>query len=621
MTLSINRKALILVSVPLLFEIVLVGVLLRLTTVLDEARKAESHGRELTTHLNNIEALQIERIGYLLTRFGKFPDQRLKQLEANHQTVRGHAEAIDRLVVGHPVEEEKWKRIRYLIFINGQDLDGVVEEFAGDHKQAAALHYVSVQRRMDEILSLTKELCDQQTIVGAEQQLFLDRGSQEQQLILKLALLSSILLALGLAFYFNKGTSRRLKTLMENTARLSAGLAPDSTIKGNDELAAIDSTYHRMYSALTQLRQKERATIDNAADIICSIDADLRLTDVNPAATTLLGFSQEYLLGRRVIDLVALDDQGSVLASFKQLQAGAEAAENAVSSATSSATANFPARMVRLDQSVADTSWAVTAAFDSTLYCVIHDETERKRVEQLKQEFVAMVGHDLRSPLTSIQMALSMLEEDASSDLSPDFSDTMAIAQNNISRLMALVNNLLDLERLELGPLGLSLRDANLKELIGEAVNAVLGIARQQKFSIVQTVPENLSAYIDRDKVIQVIVNLLTNSLKFSPKGSTVTIDCEPQGKFVRIKIADMGRGIPQELALSVFERRRQVLPTDASVHQGYGLGLAICKAIVESHFGEIAVEANHPVGSVFWFTLPASEEAFMDFKAASSQS
>jgi signal transduction histidine kinase len=227
-----------------------------------------------------------------------------------------------------------------------------------------------------------------------------------------------------------------------------------------------------------------------------------------------------------------------------------------------------------------------------------------KEVEEMKQQFVAMVSHDLRTPLTSVCGFLEMLRQGAYGDLSSQGSQRTQLAERNIQRLIALINDLLDMEKLESGQLELIQELIPLEPVITRSLDAVRVFAEQHKVQLVAD-PVDYIVYGDTNRLIQVLVNLVSNAVKFSPPDSAVTVAAVPIDDFIEVRIIDKGRGVPAAYREVIFERFRQVKATDATQKGGTGLGLAICKAIVEQHGGKIGVESEEGKGSTFWFRVP----------------
>ncbi|MDZ4836651.1 MAG: ATP-binding protein [Candidatus Melainabacteria bacterium] len=238
------------------------------------------------------------------------------------------------------------------------------------------------------------------------------------------------------------------------------------------------------------------------------------------------------------------------------------------------------------------------------LLILIVDVSERAEVERMKQQFVAMVSHELKTPLMAVQVYLELLECGSYGTLNETGAEKLKAVENNVTRLTKLIKDLLDIERLESGTLSSRKRPCNLQEILDATRDSVMPSAEQSGINV--TFPSvKISFNADPDRLVQVLVNLIANALKFSPEGSTVTVDAADEGDNVLISVTDEGRGIPRKFRKKIFERFQQVSVDDASRKGGAGLGLAICRSIVEQHSGEIAVESEEGKGSKFWMRLP----------------
>jgi len=463
-----------------------------------------------------------------------------------------------------------------------------------------------MQSRIDEMMDLTDALFLQQTKAQVERRLAMETTERQITFTLYALVIMSVLIAFIAAVLFNRSTSDRLQVIMDNTSRIGAGKPPLGLLEGNDELTRIDRLYHQMYEDMNSLREKERALLDNAAELICSIDGNLRISDINLSAEKILQIPPQELVGHRVLDLIEPSEQERIGAALEKAFDGGSDNQS-----------RFSTKMKCADGTIIDTEWVATApAAGDSLYCVILDVTERKMLEQMRRDFVAMISHDLRTPLSSIQMILSMTQEEATArqSLSGEGLEGLTIAQNSCSRLLALVNNLLDLEKLESGQFELLARQDTLYRSLREAVGSIEVLARQKKIVLKLEATQEIEAYFDEERLMQVVINLVSNALKFSPKGSAITVGASrvQNGEFVQVSISDQGRGIPEAMRVQIFERFRQVKVEDQYQTKGAGLGLAICKGIIERHHGTIGVQSTEGKGSSFWFTLPATASVFM---------
>ncbi|HEY9079242.1 sensor histidine kinase [Magnetovibrio sp.] len=241
---------------------------------------------------------------------------------------------------------------------------------------------------------------------------------------------------------------------------------------------------------------------------------------------------------------------------------------------------------------------------------IVHDVTDRIMLDKSKNEFISTVSHELRTPLTSIKGSLSLLLGGAAGDLPKKMKDMIVIAHNNADRLINLVSDILDLEKLQSERLEFNLRDLDVGTLLMEGVNANLGYAHKLgvTFTIQHPLPGQL-VRCDKDRILQVLTNLLSNAAKFSPRNSTVTVSAIQAGDRIKISVTDQGAGISKEFQSRIFERFSQEDSSDQRTQGGTGLGLSICKNIVEKHGGEIGFDSTLGQGSTFFFTLPIATD------------
>ena len=235
------------------------------------------------------------------------------------------------------------------------------------------------------------------------------------------------------------------------------------------------------------------------------------------------------------------------------------------------------------------------------------DISDRRELEKLKDEFVSVVSHELRTPLTSIQGALDLLAGGALADR-PDYAQHMLkIGAKNADRLVRLINDILDIERIESGKVTMVKQACNVAHLITSAVDAVADVARQAGVKL-EVSPLSAKVWADGDRIIQVLINLLSNAIKFSEPNSTVWLTAIRNAEStsqVLFQVRDRGRGIPESKLERIFGRFQQVDASDSRKKGGTGLGLAICRSIVQHHDGQIWVESTFGEGSSFFFTLP----------------
>lgn len=242
---------------------------------------------------------------------------------------------------------------------------------------------------------------------------------------------------------------------------------------------------------------------------------------------------------------------------------------------------------------------------------MIVDISERKQADQAKEEFISTMNHELRTPLTSIKGSLSLLKSGVGGALPETASQLVSVANNNSERLVRLINDILDAQKIASGKLELALAPLGLDSLLTEAIEANKGYADlySVRYRLIETVP---LAWVqgDRDRLMQVMANLLSNAAKFSPANMGVEIALAKHGNFYRISVHDHGAGIPPEFQNKIFGRFAQAHASDDRQRGGTGLGLNICHSIVSAHGGKIGFSCEPSQGTTFYFDLPIQEEA-----------
>ena len=235
---------------------------------------------------------------------------------------------------------------------------------------------------------------------------------------------------------------------------------------------------------------------------------------------------------------------------------------------------------------------------------VFRDITERLEVERAKDEFTSVVSHELRTPLTSIRGSLGLLQSGVVGTLPEEGRRMVTIAVENTDRLVRLINDILDIERINSGDIDMRQQSCDAAELIQRAVEGIGQAATDAHVRLIEDAqPAALLA--DRDRVLQTLTNLISNAVKFSPPGTAVRASCMRRDDEVLFEVRDEGRGIPADKLDAIFERFEQVDGSDSREKGGTGLGLAICRTIVERHGGRIWADSELGAGSTFSFVLP----------------
>lgn len=246
------------------------------------------------------------------------------------------------------------------------------------------------------------------------------------------------------------------------------------------------------------------------------------------------------------------------------------------------------------------------STFNSLAQRVISNMEQLKTLDQAKSEFLSIASHELRTPLTSIKGSLSLMRSGIVGQMNEMADNLLTIAENETDRLIRLINDILDLAKIEARKLPLAQDWNSLPALVSVTQNSLQGLAQQAGVRLVAGEIPRLEVYMDKDRIHQVLTNLLSNAIKFSPKGGDVTVSVKiNETSRLTIEVSDQGRGIDPQDQEAIFQKFRQATNANNPLVKGTGLGLAIARALVEQHGGEIQVRSTPGHGSTFYFTLP----------------
>lgn len=716
---TLAQKGLVLVGVPLLFELIFVGML---TFLLGEAERQAlsiAHSKAILTKTNTVTKLIIEAGGAL----------------AGYNTNKSniYAEHFESAMEQIPVE---MKDLKELSATNNWQKNRL-SQISSSVDQALLLinqlkNNIDSGKNVQENQKLFKDLRGRTMALELELKQFfeverrIERSSPQVEqrsrvllhTILWVGITLNILLALFMAHLFYTGITGRLKILTENAIRLAKNEPLNPVIAGSDEVAYLDTIFHEMADALAEAARKERAVIENALDVICSIDENGKFTAVSPASEKVFGFKPEELTGHRFTELIMTEDIEYTLDCMRRIML-----EQAV--------LPFENRIVRRDGTIVNVLWsAYWSNNERSMFCVAHDISDRKLaenllkeneartrfmiesmpvglmivedqgiieivnpqmerifefrteeligkhvsmlfpkavefypknfregaykrlvgkvrefdsqkksgevfpaelsfviynttagprllvnildvaerhlMEKLKRDFVSTVSHELRTPLTSIRGSLTLLATGALGPMAEQAMRAVKIAERNCFRLINLINDLLDIEKLESGKMEMVFEQVSLQSVFDRAIECVRSFADQYGIEIKIKMDRDYNICADGDRLVQALVNLLSNACKYSPRDESILLTAaEEDFHHVKIEVTDFGRGIPKDAITTIFERFQQVETADAKRKGGTGLGLAICKAIIERHNGTIEVESELGKGSTFRFKLP----------------
>ena len=347
------------------------------------------------------------------------------------------------------------------------------------------------------------------------------------------------------------------------------------------------------------VRRRLQLLLDHMPDGVLAFDAQGRIEWINPAARSIFHCSGNEVVGRPAsllipgLDAILPDDQDATPEGMVAAQVPRRVAQGRRRNG-----AEFPLELAVV--------WLRTDGPRAAM-CVCRDNTEAQRLERVKSEFVSMVSHELRTPLTSLRGSLALLADGSIAGLPDDVRRLLGLASNNAERLVLLVNDILDYEKLRAGALTVDIEPVDLVDLTRQTIDSLEGMARPVGVQVVLDVDdEEVSVLADARRLMQVLANLLSNAIKHSPPRGTVRIRVERQQERVRLTVRDSGPGIDAEFLPRLFKPFEQARHPSHRQPGGTGLGMAISQGLMEMMHGAIGIEP--PVsgrGAEFWIELP----------------
>jgi PAS domain S-box-containing protein len=607
--LRVFQKGLILVGVPLALELLIIGGLSYLLAESEKEKTKEIRYRRGAVVSAHLVALTAEA-PLLVVGSIEFNSNRLfKNYQRNLALIEQSTREIDRIrlecpEVKVPFKEDLQKQQAGVL--------SVAAKFAALKDKNKSLDRVSnlmkMSRELNEATTGTADDLSQLALHGetetaktAQNQ---ERISRLQNCILAAGAAANLAVGILLAVFYRRDILQRIGTITGNTIALSRGEPLREELTGADEIALVDHSFHAMHEQLLAASARERALFENAIDVICVLDDGNVITRVNPICEKEWGYKPEELSGASLSKLLDEENLAELENSIARARANAEAVL-------------IECKVKTAGGGIKEMLWsAYWSDSEQSLFCTVHDLTEQKQVERAKAQFLDMISSNLNRPLNSISASLKKLIDPEQSKLSDLAVAKLSITSTNMRRLVELVGDLLQLNELESGTITVHRETCSIAETLQRSLQEVQMLAQEKSIELKLDSPAG-QWQVDGNRIIQVLVNLMANAIKFSDPGSQVTISAQATADLVEIRVADRGRGIPETEQPAVFERFKQVELSDGKRRAGTGLGLRICKQIIEEHEGEIGVESNSGQGSIFWFRVPVDSVGSEKMKSA----
>jgi PAS domain S-box-containing protein len=577
------------VLLALLVGVVAVGYLS--FAAMARANRASLHTyavlRESEGMLEGLVDMETAFRGFGLTGDG----EQVQAWAAARRDFAAHREAARRLTRDHPLQQ---RRLRTMDTLSARwvamQLSTGFSKAATEPERESARREVAAGSRLGRRSAVMRQM---RGVVGAmvrtELDLLNERGTRAERLERRTMLLLGtggafgVMLAAGLALM----VTRRSRGLSAANAALAEEI-------GERRLAQ---------RAAEHLARQNELILGSADEGICGVDVHGYVTFVNPAAGRMLGRDPADAIGRPVEAVLAVEGEGAagfLLSPVRETLRRGETERVAAGRMRRVDGADFPVELVSAPVLQEGRIGGAVVTF--------RDVSERREVERMKDEFVAVVSHELRTPLTSLRGSLGLLAAGRAGPMPERGLRLVQIAVQNTDRLVRLINDILDLERLRAGKQAVEPGMSGAGELMRGAADVMEAMAERAGVRLLVSAAE-VRVRADADRILQVLTNLVSNAVKFSPPGSAVSLSAAARDGEVLFSVRDHGRGVPSDKLELIFERFQQVDSSDARQKGGTGLGLAICRSIVEQHGGRIWAESDGK-GSAFHFTLPLVPDA-----------
>jgi PAS domain S-box-containing protein len=715
--LRLTQQGLLLVAIPLVFELAFVGILSWLLNIVQAEARAAEESKIIIAQIDTVEKELYKLFTDWASEFAghngrsKSNLYELRRTECRNAMTKLAAKLKNRYNADTVAELET--EMTGVIDVIDKSKDLVKSDGLTSVLFYGQLHLTGVQDHMDVLLQDFDQIQEHEKSLSRNETASEENARHWLLIAVYSGVAVNIVVALIMAQYFSRSVIAKMQRLGEN-AKLFAQKQPMlPALKEETEFAELDRTLHNMALIVENSIKRERAAIENAVEVICTISDKGKFVHVSPAAISAWGYEPDILIGRPYSQLTL----GASFDSPKELN---------------SEQFEWECEMERYDSTRVITSWSVKVSSDGTFFCVVRDITEKKRaelllkaseaeirslvdnmftaviktgadgiilsanprteellgyssnelvgehlskifkrsaetsasqlfesltksalnhvveytalgksqeeiyvdvclsryestagdayvvnildsserrkVQELKQQFTAMISHDLRTPLASVSIMLELTLTGAYGEISETCANRIETAMRNVTRLMNLIDELLEIEKLDSGTMQLELSSVDVSSVLNQAVTSVEDFAERNGCKL-EAMPCELTLRLDEKRIVQVLINLLSNAIKFSGPNTTIRLEASKQMGFGIIKVIDQGQGISKESIAKLFDRFTSTSKTGRGAVRSTGLGLSICKSIVELHDGRIEVESEIGVGTTFslWFPEVAS--------------
>lgn len=583
-----------LVCVPLVFNLVFVFVMMHLLESVDVSRSQHVHALNVGTLLGDYAAACLEGSTYAaFSRSRSEEDRRAwhginRKIEAAKANVIHFVRNDDYVRTYLENFDMKYQRSRRKLAHSNRQMEAGLRQEAINERVSSFDANDETLRYMRPLLMRERELARIEEVEEKKKQELL-------QIVIIACALLSVSIAAMLMYFINKRIVDRSRHLAGLVGKIAAGADLGSRPEGADEFAKTETALYDMSVTLSQARERERSVFENAVAVIFQLSDELKVARINPACRSLWGYDEHALLGESILKVIVPPD----MASARKFFAGC---------LDSSTEKTCEMRIKSADGVVLYA--AISVSFSKTnksLFCIAHDITEKKTIELQKEELLASVSHDVRTPMTSIQITLSLLERGSFGSVPESCRGKLEAARMSSARSIDLISDFLDLEKISARKSKPDIQVLPLEDLIDGALDAVEPELSKKRLNVQKNLPAKLHVFVDKSQYARVLRNLLKFSVAVAPEGSTVGIDCSIKDEMVTMAINFDDAGLTEPMKESLqFEKSTGM---DLRKLGASGMSLALVKEIIENHGNSVDSYCNDSGRSGFKLGLPGSQK------------
>jgi two-component system, OmpR family, phosphate regulon sensor histidine kinase PhoR len=604
MKFKILHQGLLLISIPLICELAVFGILVKLELDAEGMAERAAKARAISDGVNGLESDIHGLVRYM--RSLQYDEALRADFRPHFQKLYSDLDQLNNLTADKP---------QYLSLI--KETTQAVHEGQWDIEEARRSLTTAPWNTYNIVKKARKKIDDDIALILSPQLLSIaenstdDSASQNAEaarrnvrLALYAALPISILVTIIAAFIFTRRISNRVMKLSKDADAMAIGQELKPVMSGSDEIAYLDEIYHRTAEMLSDSNRKLQAAYDYAADLIVSIDSKSRILAVNKTCVEMLGLTPDKLVHQYIDEIVDRADKEKFDQLLTDAQFGKVENKSLEISLVHSDGKLIPAvcipRYSKLEQAT---------------FCVFHDISARKEAERIRNEVFAMVTHDLRAPVSSFRNFLELVEMGKIGNLSETGEKLLPLAERGVSTMSRLLDDILTLEKVKSGMLELELKPVSINEVLNE-VSAPIYFAAEKRSVKITVEPTPYVVMTDRARFEQVLLNFISNALKFSPADSLISLSCKMREDELFVSVKDQGSGIKPEEINSVFSRFYQASKGESDLPSS-GLGLTICQELAQLLGTRLDVQSEPGKGSIFSIVFPG--ERLVDAKNTSS--